>query len=534
MAVFRIPYFSGKITKVSPRLIPDDSAQAATNVKLFSGQIEALKSNLATGATLTGPVQTIFKYASNIWFQFNANVDVVRSPVPEDPHDRVYMTGATYPRMTNNVGATAGPPYPGTVYRLGLPRPDKPVPTISGTATEGETPQDIAYVLTLVTDFGEESIPSEVTTTDIVSWTPGQTRTVAIPAFPTGDYYTTGRKFRLYRTDTSGSFRFVADITTPSSNYVDTVTEAQLGEAVPSENWEAPPDEVSADHPDGQLLGLTQLPNGVLAGFTGNTVCFSEAYLPHAWPRDYQITVNSPVVALASIGPGLLVATTGKPVIMQGNSAASMSAQELDANFPCVSKRSMVDMGEYAIYASPVGLVAFGSDGMQVVTEGILSREQWDTYSPSTIHAYQYDGKYIGFNSTAGFIFDPRGEKNAWIDLNFTATTGFYSREEDILYLLVSGEIHKFDSGTPLTYTWKSKQFYSPRAFCPQAARVDASAYPLTFKLYTDGVLKHTQTVLNSFSFPLPSGYMANQFEIELSGTSTINYVALADNRQEL
>jgi hypothetical protein len=237
---------------------------------------------------------------------------------------------------------------------------------------------------------------------------------------------------------------------------------------------------------------------------------------------------------MASIAPGLFVATSGKPVLIQGNSPAGMSVQELDANFPCVSKRSMVDMGEYAIYASPSGLVAAGADGIRVVTQEILSRDQWAAYNPSTIHAYQHNGKYVAFNGTSGFVFDPRGEKNAWIDLDFTATAGFYSREEDTLYLWISGQLYKFDSGTPLTYTWKSKQFYSPRAFCPQAARVDAGSYPLTFKLYADGALKHTQTVANSLSFTLPSGYTANQFEVEVSGTSTINYVGVADNRQEL
>jgi hypothetical protein len=534
MAVFKIPAFSGKITKISPRLIPEDSAQVATNLRLESGRIEPLKSNLATGDTFPAQTQTIWRYSSNVWFQFTADVDVVRSPVPEDPHDRVYLTGSTYPRMTNNVGATAGPPYPGVLYRLGLPAPAKPVPTISGTGTEGETAQDIAYALTLVTAFGEESKPSAVTTADIVSWTPGQTRSVAIPAFPTGSYYTPGRKFYLYRTDSAGTFRFVAEILNASTTYVDSVTDAQLGETIPSQTWEAPPDEDTAYHPDGQLLGLTSLPNGILAGFTGNTVCFSEAYIPHAFPPEYQITVKSPVVALASIAPGLLVTTTEKPVLIQGSSPAGMSVQELDANYPCVSKRSMVDMGEYAIYASSMGLVLADSNGLTVATREIISRDQWQSYNPTTIHAYQHNGKYIGFYNGGGFIFDPRGEKNAWIDLNFSASAGFYDRSEDTLYLLVSGVMYKFDSGSALTYTWKSKEFYSPRAFCPLAAKVEATSYPLTFKLYADGVLKHTETVQNSLSFPLPAGYLANEFEVEVSGTAAINYIAVADNRQEL
>ena len=533
MTVFRVPFFSGKISKVSPRLIPDDVAQVATNVKFESGQARAWKTNLSTGTTLTGVIQTIFRYSSSVWLQFNADVDVVRSPIAEDPHDRVYFSGLTYPRMTNNAGATSGPPYPGVYYRLGLPRPTKPTPAITGTATAGTTPSSIAYVLTLVTGFGEESPPSVVTTSDIVTWSLGQTRTITIPAFPTGDYYTTGRKYRLYRTNATGTFQFHSEIAAPGT-VTDVLTDDQLGEVAPSENWIAPPDEVTADHPDGGLKGLVALPNGILAGFTGNTVCFSEPYLPHAWPKDYQVTVSSDVVGLASISAGLLVATKGKPVLIQGTSPASMAVTEVDANFPCVSKRSIVDMGDYAIYASPVGLVIASADGIKVATQEVLTREQWQAYNPSTIHAYQYDGRYIAFNATTGFVFDPRGEKNMWADLGFTATAGFYDRTEDALYLLISGVLHKFDSGTAQPYTWKSKEFFFQRPFCPAAARVDASTYPVTLKLLADGALKHTQTVADNRSFALPSGYLANAFTVELTGTADVNFISVADNRGEL
>jgi hypothetical protein len=53
-------------------------------------------------------------------------------------------------------------------------------------------------------------------------------------------------------------------------------------------------------------------------------------------------------------------------------------------------------------------------------------------------------------------------------------------------------------------------------------------------KLYADGVLKHTQTVTNSNTFRLPSGYKANEFEIELSGSVPINEVCVYESAEEI
>ena len=542
MAGFKVDVFSGRAPKISGRLLPDDMAQIADNVKLESGQIRSWKDNNSKSTTFSGSTKTIFKYNSTHWFSSTSDVDYLRSPIAEDAHGRVYWTGETYPKMANATTAVSGSgTYPGGSYRLGLLRPGKPSPAISGTATTGAEEQSIAYVVTWVSTYGEESMPSDVTTSDIVTYSSGQTRTVTFPSQPTGAYATTSGKWRLYRTNINGEFQHVIDAAFGTTNYVDAVKDENLGELLITTDWEAPPDETTADHPDGQMKGLVMLPNGIFAGFSGQTICISEPFMPHAFPKKYQLTTKDDIVALAVIGNGLLVTTKNKPYLVTGSDSSSLSMIEMDSNQSCVSKRSMVDMGDYAIYASPDGLVMAGSQGIRVITEDVITRDQWQALVPSSMDGYYYEGRYIGFyndgTNQKGFVFDPRGGKNAFTDLDFYAHAGYNDKEEDKLYLLISGDLYEFNASTNLkTYKWKSKKFYFDRPISPSVAKVDADSYSsnITFKLYADNSLKHTQTVSNSNMFRLPSGFRAKQIEVQLEGTQDVNHVCVYESPQEV
>jgi hypothetical protein len=66
-------------------------------------------------------------------------------------------------------------------------------------------------------------------------------------------------------------------------------------------------------------------------------------------------------------------------------------------------------------------------------------------------------------------------------------------------------------------------------------AKVSADSYSsLTFKLFADGSLKHTQTVTNSEIFRLPGGYRAKAFEIQLEGIDVVNEVCVYESPQEI
>lgn len=547
MTGFTLNTFSGIAPKVYARLLPNDMAQVAQNTKLDSGRIEPLKGNASATVTpvasysISAATKTLFRYSSSIWIGSNDDLNIVRSPIAEDPHERLYVTGiggsAGYPRVTS-AQAVGNDTY----YRLGLPTPASitsvALTPSTSTKVDEEVPVTMSYLYTYVTAYGEEGSNSVPQASNIVEVYSDQTATLTFPAGASGGYNIVSR--RLYRTDTSGTYRFVKDVDINTTTTDDSKKESELGEAIPTISYTAPPDEVSADHVDGALQGLVSMPNGILAGFAGQTVCFSEAFQPHAFPNDYKLTMKSDVVAIAPMPSGLLVLTKEKPAVVQGLSPAAMSMQEIDSTHSCVSKRSVVDMGEYVIYASPDGLVMGGERGFQLVTEGILTRDQWQAYVPSSVVGFYWEGHYVGFYSTGsenkGFILDPRGGKNSFVSLDFHATAGFNDLENDILYLVISGSVVKFASGSDLNFVWRTKKFYTPRPINPAVAKVDCDSYSSTptFKLYADGALKHTQTVANADVFRLPSGYKAKEFEIEISGAVPVNEFCIYESVEEI
>ena len=556
MAGFKISFFSGLSEKISPRLLPTDVAQNAQNVFLDSGRIEGIKVDTDHSSEAADPdthpashisasTKTIFQATTNEWLTFTEDVDIIRSPIKQDAFNRIYFTGnGGFPKYGGQANLISGSgPYPAASFRLGLPTPAA-ISSISvnNSSVPNASVSSRAYLYTEITTFGEEGPPSAVTSSQIVDAADGASVTLALPAASSGNFSISKR--RLYRTDVNGLFRFVTDIAgTSSGNFTETVVDSLLGEELESSDNLAPPDDDTSTHPDGPMLGITAMPNGITAGFSGKTLLFSESYLPHSFPEGNQLTSRDDIVGIASIAQGLLVTTTGKPLLVSGTDPSAMGMVEIDANLPNANKRSLVDMGEYAIYSSPDGLVSVSASGVSVVTEQIFTRDQWQNYYPSNIEGYEYEGKYIGFtfdgsnNATKkGFIFDPRGGKNAFVNLDFYATAGYNDRLNDILYLVIDGNLKAFAQGTTArSYLWKSKDFYSNVDICPSVAKVNAESYSsLTFKLFADGVLKHTQTVTNGNFFRLPSGYRCKSIEIQLEGTDTINEVCVYESPQEI
>lgn len=557
MASIKLSTFSGVLPQVSPRLLPNENATVAENVVFNRGRLAPLKAPLnATdhnNVSFTVPTgtKTIYRHrdrqGNGYWLAWSQIVHAVPSPIAEDPWDRLYWTGQTYPRMAvgTEVAVTSSPSYqPSTSRKLGVPAPTtQPTVALTTDGTGEDTPQTRAYVFTYVSGLGEESGPSPASA--ILTAKQGATVTLTfLGTIPSYVYNTGGAPaYRyIYRTNVNGEYQYVGRANAASTTYVDTVLDENLGELIGTELWEPPADEIAADHADGPLLGLTAMPNGILAGYAGRSVFFSEQYLPHAWPKAYSLTTKSRVVGLASISIGLMVITQGKPVLMTGSSPASMTATEIDSDQACVSGRSIVDMGEVAIYASPDGLVAAGERGVNLITEGVFTREQWQALKPENMHACKYEGQYVFFYDTGstqgGYIFDTRGEVPQISTLNFYATGSYNDPIEDALYLIMveSGvtRVKKFDAGSALTYTWQSKEVRIEDPINPGCALIDAEAYPVTFTLYADGIQKHTQAVTNGEMFRLPAGYRAKEFQFKVTGATEINQIIVAENPEEL
>lgn len=134
-------------------------------------------------------------------------------------------------------------------------------------------------------------------------------------------------------------------------------------------------------------------------------------------------------------------------------------------------------------------------------------------------------------------IVDPRSEDARIVTGDEEGLGVFHDIENDLLYFSDGESIYKWGtaSGSPQTYTWKSGIIRLPQLVNLGAAIVEAESYAaLTFKLYADGVLKHTEAVSDGEPFRLPGGYLSNIYEVELTGTDTVTRVSVAENVWEL
>jgi len=533
MTGFVVRNFSGVAPRVNPRLLADNKAQSASNCVVTSGTLRPLKTNLAV-MTLpkSGTIRTIHRFGQDVaeddryWFHWADDVDVVRGPIFGDTQERTYWTGDGLPKVSDNsIALSGGTQYPMNAYTLGIPAPaTAPIATVGGTATPGALAEARVYVETFVSGWGEEGCPSNASNeVDVLL---GQSVTLSLSAVPTGAYNLTAR--RIYRSvpGSSGTpYLFVTEIPIASATYTDSLTADALGELLPSLDYAMPP---------AALRGLVAMPGGVMAGFVGRDVFFCEPFKPHAWPIKYSQPVDSEIVALAVFDTTLLVLTKGAPTIISGSHPENYTPVKCELPQAGVSKRSVVDVGGGVAYASPDGLFLVGGGVTRNLTEAHFTRREWQAMRPSELSGYLIDGRYVGFNSTGGFVLDLIS--GDLIPLNWTASAGFYDPIRDALFLVTDGnQLVKFDAGaTDSTLTWKSKDFYVPKPINMGAARVEAAAYPVTFKVYADGVLKHTQTVSSALEFRLPDGFLAHTWAFEVSGTHEIYSAAIAETALEL
>lgn len=537
MTLLAIRTFNGLKPIAHPRLLSESEAQVAQNVRLISGALNPIKATTTLKSTTLATPATIFRYGNsatetNYWLEFSSDTDVIRSPIAGDQWERLYWSdGVNAPRYAPNSLIISGSPYPGGSYLLGVPAPSSP-PTLSAytSPATGTVPEYRTYVFTYVTAYGEEGPPSAAST--VTSINPANSVTVSMSGAPAGNYNITTK--RIYRSSTVGSsakFQFVAEVAVGQNSYVDVVTQANLGEVLPSELWTAPPVGLS---------GLRLMANGVAVGFKGKTIYLSEPNLPHAWPHEY--TVDEEIVAIGTFGQSVVVLTKSFPYLFSGVDPGAMTPVKLKEPLSCSSKRSVVETASGLIYASPQGLVSIGQGGLDVITKGLMSKSQWNDYAPATMQCYLYNGRVLAFylaNGVRGVLqFDLSGQGAAFTTSNINTATavnaGFYDPKTDILYLAQGGNIVRFDQGSALTFKWRSKVFRLAKQENLGVAQVRADAYPVTLRVYRDGVLAHTQTVNSGNQFRLPAGFRALEWEFEVEGSSQVTEIFAASSSAEL
>lgn len=400
-----------------------------------------------------------------------------------------------------------------------------------------------SYVFTYTTLLGGQTMegPASLPTT-LVNVGLGQTVNITgLPGIAGGDY--SFDKLRIYRThlseDNTTEYLYVSEIAAATTSYSDSVAGTALGEPIQSENWIAPPT---------TMVGIVATNDGVVIGYTKNVICPSEPYQVHAYPVAYQKMTHFDIVGLCPLGDGTVaVMTKGDPYILTGRHPVDYSLNRTELVEPCLSKRGIVDMGRYCLYPSPNGLVSIGPGRVGLVTETLFSKREWEGFYPATMFAVKWDDKYVGFYSSGGtyggFIFDPdRPDEIVTLDFAAEVTEAWTHPRTGELYLAIAGNIKKFDAvaGSPMTYTWKSKRFVTPRRATFSACRVEGTGsntlkfYMVTTEDGTSMELVHTEIVYNNKTFRLPSGLRSSKFEVEVAGIGRVHSIELVESLTEL
>ena len=603
--------------------------------------------DLAYTPVNAGPWLSVFRAeqgGSEKWRAWTMDTNIAAAPLSSDVEQRYYWTGDGEPRYATftNFGSTD--------YALGVPKPT----TKPGVSHSGGTGSTVSrfYCQTFISALGEESGNgplSDLTTgktdgtwaisnlcafplssgTGTASHSLGVTTftntaaaphwlrvgdevvingdTLAVTAITSasvfkvaGDYSaatswarkaawnTSGMTRRLYRSaGTGATFQLVAE--SVGTTYSDTILDADIpGDELISGSWDTPPT---------GLKGILALPNGAMFGFVGNQGRYSEPYQPHAWPPDYSFGTDYEIVGAAAFGTAVVAATAGNPYVADGVEPSAVTSQKINNIWPCLSKRSVVSIGDGVLFATSYGMAYVGSGGSNIWTSMLYTIEEWSPLNPSTMYSAVSEGRvfisYEPANGSAGMLIFHPAESAVLTELSIASTELYTDPRNGNLYIVDEAGVNLWNSsaGEFMTYTWRSKDFELPAPVNYGAAKVDfrtaanavdsstananyaadlaynaaliaadevthdygdyahgdidiagdnlilprtAGLDELTFTLFVDGVEKFSRILITNEAFRLPSGYKADNVSVQVSGTVRIRAIKLAETMNGL
>lgn len=586
MVALKLRNFGGMIPAVDDTLLPDTAAALSENCWVWPGALEGLRKTeliKSVGAS-TRKVYRIplndaqpYNYEYSHFMEFSdPETDVIRSPIFDDDFDRFYWASPGHRPLYNTRARIIAGSDP---YYLGVPAPvDAPTCTVTGGAGSDTTR---VYVYTWVTAYGEESAPSPPLTKtgkEDGSWD----LTLTAPAAGTLSNRNI-EKVRIYRTVTSLTgtpvFFFVAEQVYSDTTYSDTRTNADVAAEAVLEStyyYEPPLD----------LKGFCLMPEGVICGWRENELWFSEPFRPHAWPSQYVLTVEYPVVNCGVIGNTLMVLTRGNPAMVAGQHPANYSQSKFAVFEPCLSKNSMIATEFGLAYVSHSGLVIASPAGVKNVTQEMIDRHKWQRdYNAKYIKGARINSVYFGFGSVESGAFEPTAfETTAFEQADYTsARTGFYLdpqnqrigfnalTDEPVLQVFedsYTGDVLMIKQDQTLSivspatereqraYTWRSKIFdmneplnlgaikvmFVPSTFVALndsentdlVQTLDAGQYGL-LRVYADGVHVYTKELRTSGQvFRLPSGFKAQYWQFEVNARVSVRSIEIASTVKEL
>lgn len=487
MVAFKLEAFSGIKPRMSRRLLPNNNATIARNTKLLEGELRGfhkptlIKDLSALGFTVGRAyrIPASVTGGSDAWLAFQSqNVDIIRSPVLNDAYNRYYWASDTgipsYNTLARIVAGNTGANAP---WYLGVPQPaaggGSGFTATPGTAGTDETR---SYVYTFVTAYGEEGPPSNpVTNTGSsasASWSlAGMSTTWA------GGSNVNVTKVNIYRTVPNSSnpaFFFVDQISAGTATYTDTKSDTVVA-------LNNTLDFTANFPPDPGMQGFALMPQGYLVGFKGRNLYFSEQYLPHAWNPSYQLATEFEIVGLVVWNQTLIICTTSNPYMGSGVTPASFTMQKLDGVTPCLSRRGIVSTVAGAMFPTIDGLAMLNLGGLNIITQDLVTKEEWAGYTPKAFFSAQLGLQYMAFNSSNfAVLINPTEQSARMVEIDaFANVSGIETdRYTGNINLIQNNQVYDWDpnSAERLYWHWQSKEVQFPKF-------INFGAYKIKFDL---------------------------------------------------
>ena len=500
--------FSGLQPKLAPHLLKDSQAQEAQNARIEKGDVRAWRdSSLITNIT-SAAYKTLHQYkegGNDNWVYSTDDLDFAQSPIAADTWERLYYSGGASPieAFSNDLDSA---PWDQAVdfYKVGHAKPAAGWGFVSGHDGGAEFR---SYVYTYVSRYGEESGPSPVLNTDVYNTGDVIIEDFTSPAAGFGNLSTVGGKIplvRIYRTNastTGAEYQYVGEFnatthTFGTSTFTDDVADADLGEVLTTEFYEAPP---------AGLTGLIGLSNGIFAGFVGNELYLSDLYQPHSYPDEYVLSFDYDIIGLGYLGTNIVVLTEGIPYMVTGFTPDTMQKQRLNGFYPCRSKMSVVSSPFGVLFTSHEGLIMIDHNGPRNITFDFVTPADWEEFEPETVRGTFYNGKYFGFydsTNTGTFVLDVQNNLLSTVTKYYQAayqevaqgTMYVIRTESDTMIRQWEGNYYNY-----LYYQWKSKKFVLPQDMgftCAQVIVDSAERDAVADAIEDDGVLEAANAVV--------------------------------------
>ena len=175
---------------------------------------------------------------------------------------------------------------------------------------------------------------------------------------------------------------------------------------------------------------------------------------------------------------------------------------------------------------------------MTNLTEGLITREDWQAIIPQSVTAVLYNQCYYMQNNVGGtnsvtYMLDFVSKKLT--QLTDSASAMYVDQVSDTLYIVNGTQIQAvFGGATPRVGFYRTGIMKLERQVPLAWLQVDSDyTTPVIVRWYGDGVLRYTATLNSIAPTRLPAGrYLEHELEIE--STARVTRVTLASTTQEL